>query len=439
MQFLQQLKNRMGSSDRLLARGTSIAFAGVVINMAMGLLITVFKARVLTQEELGMLVAATSIAVTAFFLSNGFSITMVRFGSLFHGQDEKGKIKSVTLAIYRLAIPIIIFLLILLNVSAPFIVSLLKKSSDFVPLLRILSFGAFFHCLLLLNVGLLKSKYLIKYEYIALISQMGLIGLIALVFIWAENLVLVFAIAYPVAALTMFIYTCVIVRREFGYVFDRSVPAVPHGERPYHFAMFSSITTSLSKFREEINTILIWFFMVEADVALYNVAFKVAFLPLVLTPAVNAIFTPMVGNMFGKGDIKGIRRLHIKVSGLVAGFSLALLLIYVVGAKYILLIFGEEYVPARYALLLMALANVAAALAGPMGFAISMMGRPQINTFNSLVLLILMVGLCYYLIPVYGVNGAAVAYAISNSMICLLCLVETTWLYRVEIRRQAAA
>ncbi len=438
MQILQQLKSRLGTHDRLLAMGTSIAFAGVVINMAMGLLIAVFKARVLTTDELGLLMLGTSIAITTFFLSSGFSITMVRYGALFRGQGEEGKIKSVAISIYRLVLPIVIGLLVLVNIAAPYI-SMKFGNPELIRLIRILSFGAFFHSLILVNIGLLKSKYLVKYEYIAAIGQLVIIGLIALLFIQVEDLVLVFAVAYPVASLVMFIYTCFVVRREFGFLFDPSVPAKPHNEHPFHFAMFSSITTSLSKFRDEINIFVIAFFLLESDVALYGVAFKLAFLPLILTPAVNAIFTPMVGDFFGKRDIASIKRLHIKASGLVAGFAMTLVLVYVVGAKYILMIFGPEYAAARTALLIMALANVAAALAGPMGFAMSMMGRPHYNTFNSSALLILMAGLCYYLIPEYGVNGAAVAYAISNGIICLLCLGEISWLYRVESRTSAAA
>jgi O-antigen/teichoic acid export membrane protein len=464
--MFQQLKSRLGAHDRLLARGTSVALAGVVINMAMGLLLTFFKARVLDLHELGVLMLGTSISITVFFLSSGFSITMVRYGSLFRGQGSEGKIKSVAVSIYKLTIPIVLFLLVFLiiaapyiaawfnrsaevtliarilislNIATPFIAAWICKTAELTLLIRILAFGAFFHSLMLVNVGLLKSKYLVKYEYIAMIGQLALIGLIGLIFIQAEDLVLVFAIAYPVASLIVFIYSCFVVRREFGFIFDNSFPAEPHNERPFRFAMFSSITTSLSKFRDEINIFLIAVFLLEADVALYGVAFKVAFLPLILTPAVNAIFTPMVGDLFGKRDIASIKRLHLKVSGLVAGFAMTLVLVYVVGAKYILMIFGPEFASARTALLVMALANVAAALAGPMGFAMSMMGRPHFMTANSSILLILMMGLCYYLIPEYGINGAAVAYAISNSFICLICLLEVSWLYRVESRKASAA
>ena len=47
------------------------------------------------------------------------------------------------------------------------------------------------------------------------------------------------------------------VRREFGFLFDRTVVPVPHNKRIFRFAMYSSLTSSLTKFREEINTMLI--------------------------------------------------------------------------------------------------------------------------------------------------------------------------------------
>jgi len=52
-------------------------------------------------------------------------------------------------------------------------------------------------------------------------------------------------------------------------------------------------------------------------------------------------------------------------------------------------------------------------------------------------LLLLMMGLCYYLIPRMGISGAAIAYAVSNSVICVLCLGEVLWLYRIESMKTA--
>ncbi len=442
MQTFRQFKNRLGTDDRLLAKGTSIAFAGVSINMAMGLLITIFKARVLGMEEFGLFILATSVAITAFFLSYSLPITIIRYGSLFAGEGSPAKIKSVAIHIYKLALPVNGVLLILLNIAAPYIANHIYEKPGLALLIHLMSFSAFFQALSSVNVGLLRSKFLVKYEYIALIGQMVLVilfVLIALIFIDPDHLLLVFAVAYPLAALVILIYTCFVVRREFGFLFDRSVVPEPHGKRVIRFTLYVSITATLSKFRDEINVFLIAFFLLTTDVALYNVAFKAAFLPLILSPAVNAIFTPMVGNFFGKKDLKSIKRLQFKVSVIVSIFSITMVLFYVVAANYVLAIFGPEYVAVREALLIMALGNVAAALAGPIGFSISMMGRPQYNTVNSLALLLMMVGLCYYLIPSLGINGAAIAYAVSNSFICLLCLGEVLWIYRVESLKIAKA
>ncbi len=435
MQILQHLKNRLGTHDRLLAKGTSIAFAGVSINTVMGLLIVLFKTRVLSMDEYGLLVLATSVAITTFFIAYSLPITIIRYGSLFSGEGSQAKIKSVVITVYKLALPINVSLLILLNFTAPYISNNIYNKPGLTILIHLMSFSAFFQALSSLNVGLLRSKFLVKYEYIALIGQMVLVFffvLTSLIFFDPDHLLLIFAVVYPLSALIVLIYTCVVVRRKFGYLFDRSLVPEAHGKRVFRFTMYVSITATLSKFRDEINVFIIAFFLLTTDVALYNVAFKVAFLPLLITPAINAIFTPMVGNFFGKGDIKSIKRLQLKVSVIVTVFAITMVLFYAVAANYVLAIFGQQYVAARAALLIMALGNVAAALAGPIGFSISMMGRPQYNTVNSLILLIMMVGLCYYLIPTMGINGAAIAYAISNGFICLLCLGEVLWLYRVE-------
>jgi len=439
MQILQQLKNRLGQQDRVLARGTTVALVGVGLTMIMGLVLAVFKAQVLDKYEFGVLQVATSITFTTFFFTTGFSITMVRFGSLFSGQGDEGKIKSVVLPIYKLTLASTTVLVVLLNLATPFICTRIFDNAELIPLVRLISIGALFQAVTFVNTGLLKSKYLVKYEYIAVVGQAVVITVFALLFLRFENLVTVFAAGWPVAALAFFVYTSLVVKREFPYLFDRSVKTSPHGEKPFRFAMFSSLTTALSKFHHEINIFLIAFFLSEADVAVYTVALKAAFLPLILSPAVNAIFPPMVSTFYGMGDLVSIRKLFVKVIAMVVGFALCFSLIYLVAGKYILLIFGNQYLPALTALIIMALANVAIAASGPMSFTLSMLGRPHINSINSSLLLILISGLCYYLIPRYGINGAASAYAVANGLICGIYILQMGWLYRLETRKAAAA
>ncbi len=441
LSLLEQLKNRMGKQDKLLAKGTSVALVGVFGHMAMGLLLIVFKGRVLVEDDLGLIFLASSVAVTTFFLATSLHVTMIRYGSMFRGEGSLEKMKGVAIAIYKMGLPITVSLLLLLNLMAPFIAGLLKKP-ELTPFIRFFSVSAFFQSLWAINVGLLKVKYLVKYEYIALIIQtllIGLFSLTAMIFIPLDQMVYAFAIAYMAAPLFVFFYTCTAVRKHFGFLFDRRVVPQPHGSRLLRYTLFTSASATLSKSRDEINTFLIGFFLLKADVALYGVAFKAAFLPIIITPAVNAIFTPMVSNFFGKGDIASIKRLQIKVTVLVAGFSVTMLLLYLVAAEQVLGIVGPNYVAVRSVLLVLALGNVATAVAGPTGFAISMMGRPQYNTVNALILLILMAGTCYYLIPIKGLIGAAIGYAISNSVICLLCMVEIAWIYRMEARKATAA
>jgi O-antigen/teichoic acid export membrane protein len=88
-------------------------------------------------------------------------------------------------------------------------------------------------------------------------------------------------------------------------------------------------------------------------------------------------------------------------------------------------LFGPEYVEhGVWVVMLMAIAMMFAVSTGSCDSLLMMSGRSTLGLANSLIALLVDIGLCVLLIPRMGIAGAALAWAIAVSTRCLLALVQ---------------
>ena len=159
-------------------RGIPIAWAGVALNLFFlvafltsyglpdgrarhrllrlalwGSLAGLLASSALVYIQLGVLkslcplcLASAGIIVCVFILSLGFSEALLRFSSLFRGQEQKEKIKSTVLSVFKMAYPAMLMLLLAVILFAPQIAVWLRKEG-LTLLIRILSVRIFiFNC-----------------------------------------------------------------------------------------------------------------------------------------------------------------------------------------------------------------------------------------------------------------------------------------------------
>ena len=89
-------------------------------------------------------------------------------------------------------------------------------------------------------------------------------------------------------------------------------------------------------------------------------------------------------------------------------------MIFSIFPEEILAIFGPEFVTAAYCLILLSLGKMFSAISGSVGTLLQMSGN-QIYFQNVLIAAaVLNVVLNYFLIPIYGLIGAAIASMVSN-------------------------
>lgn len=150
------------------------------------------------------------------------------------------------------------------------------------------------------------------------------------------------------------------------------------------------------------------------DVALYRVALQGATLVVFTQNAVNVALGPQVARSWATGDLDRLQRLLARSSRLALATGLVPVLVFVLAGRPLLgAVFGPGYVPAYAALLIVAVGELVNVASGSVGLALNMTGHEKDALRGMAAAGALNVVLNLLLIPRFGMEGAAVAMAIS--------------------------
>lgn len=158
----------------------------------------------------------------------------------------------------------------------------------------------------------------------------------------------------------------------------------------------------------------------DTEVGGYSVVQRVATLITILLSSVNAVIAPRVSNYYHSGQDDRLQRL-IKLSTFfltISGFSF--LVIASIFSEDILAFWGEDFIQFSPVLIILLCGQFVNAATGSVGTVLVMTGRHlimrNVAIFASVINVILNVGLIY----LFGTVGAAIATAISLSLLNIL-------------------
>ncbi|MBU7031434.1 MAG: polysaccharide biosynthesis C-terminal domain-containing protein, partial [Theionarchaea archaeon] len=142
------------------------------------------------------------------------------------------------------------------------------------------------------------------------------------------------------------------------------------------------------------------------------------------------IFIPVLSMLYSKGQLSEMKKTYSIITKWTFSVTLPLFLIIFIFSKEILtLLFGAEYEGASVALKILSSGYMFHVLTGPIGQNLVIFARPRLIVINNSIGLILNVVLNSFLIPLYGMNGAAFATASTFILINILALIQV---YRIS-------
>lgn len=184
-----------------------------------------------------------------------------------------------------------------------------------------------------------------------------------------------------------------------------------------------SLLAGMSVVNSQTDIVMLGLFTASEEVGIYRAATQGATLVVFLLSAINMVIAPYISQLSTAGDKARLQRLATTSARaiLLAAFPVALVFV-VYGETVLALVFGVEYASGHAPLAILCVGQLVNAAAGSVGLLLNMAGYERDTARGVAVATGSNVVLNLLLIPPFGMNGAAIATAVTlviwNSLLC---------------------
>lgn len=184
-----------------------------------------------------------------------------------------------------------------------------------------------------------------------------------------------------------------------------------------------ALTAGLHLVNTYADILMLGIFGSAEEVGIYRVSVQGAMLVTFGLSAIDSVVAPHIVRLHAQGDKAKLQHIVTHSARFGAAFAFILVLMYLtIGDKLLSWLFGPAYVPGWVALVILSFGRLFNAATGPVVFLLNMTGHERVMARGVAIATVLNIGLNVLLIPKYGMEGAALATAIT-----LLCWNTLLW------------
>ncbi len=181
-----------------------------------------------------------------------------------------------------------------------------------------------------------------------------------------------------------------------------------------HFGKYSSGTNLMSLLFQRVDLIMINYFLDPTSVAIFHFATKIinyAELPL---QALSQVIYPKIATSHLSNNGTELNKTYGASILWILAFIIPMSLTVIIFNKTIITLIGSvSYLPASSIILVLCIATFFKPWGRVFGLTLDAVGKPKVNFYMLAFSLIVNVIMNWVLIPVYGINGAAIATSLS--------------------------
>lgn len=372
-------------------------------------------ARVLGIESYGTFMLLYSIMIGLSFIARcGAGSAILRFASVFIKNKELGKLIKLRRDVSLLIIANSIVLGSIYLLSYEKVIDWFFEGRNVLLPMLIITLTIPFYSNLTIQSSYIKA---FKKPHIAPFFEVGLTvfitGIVVLGFNFILETVSLNKVSYIfllsnilIVALGYFYLNKLILNAKAGTIFKRESYEGFYQTLP-NYAL-SAITSYFLIFSP---TLIIGILKNPEQVGLFSIANSISILISFILWIVNTVYAPYYASLYQEGNKKKILELLRNSTRYLLLIATPLFILILLFSKQLLGIFGDEFVQARFALIILAVGQYFSVVTGPVYFLLNMTGHEKvlknIVIFTAITTIILTLILTNY----YGFIGAAISTA----------------------------
>lgn len=398
-----------------IVKGMSYTTLSKVMAIIFGFIVNFIISRYYGADVVGLVAAINSILLIAtLFAVFGMHEMILKLTSqLFATQKIKAIINVYKKTIwFVMALSIVIASIIYLN--SEFIVSYLFQNAELNDIIIWAALFIVVKSYLLVNLGVIRGLRSIKFFAVLQVLPSFLMTILIVVLMqFIDNLHLPIYIYFIVDLLVTII--------GFIYIFKKLNSFENKDDETEeislkHMLLLSGpmfITASIFVLTSQIDILILTKYQSLSEVGVYSIAVKLSLLSIFTISAINSMVAPKFSELHHLNKHTELIYIAKKSSILIFWTTIPISLFLIVFGKYILGIFGETFYLGYEALIILTIAHTVNALAGSNGMLLNMTGYQKEFMYIMFISIILNIVLNIILIPIYSINGAAIATLIS--------------------------
>jgi len=400
---ITSLKNKFGKIAGSNSGSFVYSFLHQLTNLLLGFSGFLVLIRILPKAEFGTWVLFLSITVLFEMGRNG--LIQNSFIKFYVNADQETRSKIMSGSVIINVITTLASLLIL-NIAAPFI-AFLWSSPLLIELLRYYSLTALFSIFYSQISFLFQARSEFKGIFIINLIRLSFLflGILLLGFsnlnLGLFSLVIFQAIGFLAGGAAGYLLFCRTMK--FDFIFDKGWIT-----RLFNYGKYVLGTAMSSIFLNNVDNIMLGSLIGPASVALYNIAYRIVNIVEVPIATITAVVFPKSAERIETEGKKSIKYLYERsVGAILALIAPAVLIIYLFAEEIVLLIAGEQYLESVSVLRIILVFTIVKPFLRQFGITLDAIGKPQINFYTILVLMVVNIISNYILIGLAGLTGAA--------------------------------
>lgn len=404
---------RVGDLEQI-ASGSSINLLGSITRNVLTFAYALFLAAFLQPDSVGYFFLGLTIASLLSTAANmGLDTGVLRFTALYDGEDDRGRVRGavagavVVTSVVSITISAALFLL-----AGPVADRIFGKP-ELEPVLRLFSLGIPPFVLARLFNSATQGLRRMRYQVYSRDFGEQLTRFIISAVLLAGGVGVLGVVSANIVALMLAMLLSLYFLHKVEPVFGRSRKRIYEQRRLLRYSAPLAVSTLVTFFLMWTDTLFLGGYQDAEIVGVYSVAVRLAVVGGVILVSFSTIFAPLASDFFNRGQKDRLQSLLQSTNKWVLCLSLPVFAALIIIPGQILGILGSSYVAADVALAILAVGHLVNAAAGPVALLLIMCGRPVVVLISNLVVLAVDIALCLLLIPAYGMEGAALASAVT--------------------------
>ena len=419
--------NSIQNDTNVLAKGAGTALFGKIIGRGLQLVAQILLARLLGPAEFGLYV----LGLTVFQLGQqigplGLNNGVIHFGGRAF-QDNKEDIPTILRTAQILSLGSAFLVGLIVYLLAPWFALKIVHQPELVNVMRGFALGLVFASELRVASAVTRLSHKMHFSVLSedLLPYIINLGLLIVLFYSIKLSVLSAVMAVIVSYAVGWLVALFFVRRIFNIKsYMGTVPMRLAGEMlMYSLPTFMAVV--IVYIINGFTVFLIGYFLSPRDVGAYQVAFQISAFPAIILLAFNTIFAPMISRLNQVSQRPQLNELF-KVStkwGLYSSLPFLLILLFM-PQQVLRMLYGQAYIAGIWPLVILTLAQSINTGTGAVGLLLVMNGHQNRWLLLSGISFITALVLDIWLIPLWGIIGAAVANACSIIILYLVALFQ---------------